>query len=146
MEAERHYERATPTDEPASLRFYTSAELAADLGRCLRDTGDTERGTALITRALDEYEPWRVRSRCFVQTDLATAHLLRGDHDHAAGMGRAALRTASDVSSTRTVDKLRTLRRTVSPLRGQSRPMAELDERLDAFLTRSTRRREDSLL
>lgn len=67
LEAERQYERSEAAAEPSWLSFYTSAELAADLGRCLRDTGDPERGTALITRALDEYEPWRVRSRCFVQ-------------------------------------------------------------------------------
>lgn len=146
LEAERQYERSEAAAEPSWLSFYTSAELAADLGRCLRDTGDPERGTALITRALDEYEPWRVRSRCFVQTDLATAHIVRGDHEHAASLGRDAVRTAADVSSTRTVDKLRTLHRTVRPLRRQSQHMADLDARLTTFLTRSDHRPEDSLL
>lgn len=78
--------------------------------------------------------------------DLATAHIVRGDQEQAASLGRDALRTAADVSSTRTVDKLRTLHRSVRPIRGQSRHMTDLDERLTTFLTRSDRRPEDSLL
>lgn len=92
-EAERQYERANPDEEPAWLGFYTEAELSADLGRCLRDAGEPEQGTRLIKQALDSYEPWRVRSRCFVQTDLATAHLVSRDLEQAASLGRDAVRT-----------------------------------------------------
>lgn len=145
-EAERLYERSRPGEEPAWLGFYTSAELAADLGRCLRDTGDPEEGTRLIDRALNEYEPWRVRSRCFVQTDLAVAHIAGREHEQAAELGRAAVRTAAGVSSSRTVDRLRTLHRTVRPLRTRSVHMADLDDRLTAFLTHTTRRSEDDQL
>lgn len=145
LAAERHYERSELAREPTWLKFYTEAELAADLGRCLRDSGEPERGAVLIGRALDQYEPWRVRSRCFVQTDLAAAHIVRGDHEHAAALGRDAVRTAADVSSTRTVEKLRTLHRSVRPLLGQSSHMADLDARLSTFLTRSARNREDIL-
>jgi hypothetical protein len=58
-----------------------------------------------------DYEPWRVRARCFAQTDLAGAHLLGNDLEQAAAVGRDALRTAAQVSSTRTLDRLRTLQR-----------------------------------
>jgi hypothetical protein len=136
LEAERSYERARPGDEPSWLAFYTDAELAADLGRCLRDVGEPEQGTRLITQAMDGYEPWRVRSRCFVQTDLATAHLVNGDHEHAAALGRDAVRTAAEVSSTRTFDRLRTLQRRIRPLSARSRHLRELDDRLTAVLTR----------
>ncbi len=143
LEAERHYDRARPDDEPPWLGFYTEAELAADLGRCLRDAGEPTQGTRLITRALDGYEPWRVRSRCFVQTDLATAHLVNRDLEHAASLGRDAVRTAAQVSSTHTLDRLRTLRRQVRPLRTGSPDLSELDERITDLLTRSSTRRDE---
>ncbi|MGB3438208.1 MAG: hypothetical protein WBA97_05585 [Actinophytocola sp.] len=144
-EAEQHYERAQPADEPGWLGFYTEAELAADLGRCLRDVGEPERATQLISHAMDAYEPWRVRSRCFVQTDLAIAHLVGQDYEHAAALGRDAVRTAAEVSSTRTLDRLRTLQRRVRPLRDSSLCLGELDERITNVLSRNRARRDEDL-
>lgn len=144
LEAERHYERARPDEEPTWLGFYTEAELAADLGRCLRDAGEPVQGTRLIKQALDSYEPWRVRSRCFVQTDLATAHLVSRDLEQAASVGRNAVRTAGQVSSTRALDRLRTLQRQVRMLRTSSPDMRELDERITDLTRTSTRRDEQN--
>jgi hypothetical protein len=145
LDAERCYEGARLDDEPSWLGFYSEPELAADLGRCLRDVGEPEQGTKLITQALDGYETWRTRSRCFVQTDLATAHLVRRDYEHAAALGRDAVRTAALVSSTRTLDRLRTLQRQIRPVRASSPYLGELDERITDLLTRNraTRRDED---
>jgi hypothetical protein len=56
--AERHYEQAHDDSEPIWFGFYTEAELAADLGRCLRDVGEPEQAIQLITHAMDGYEPW----------------------------------------------------------------------------------------
>jgi len=141
--AERWHDRTPTGTEPAWFGFYTEAELAADLGRCLRDAGDPEQGARLIGQALNSYEPWRVRSRCFVQTDLATAHLISGDYEHAAALGRDAVRTAAQVSSTRTLDRLRILRRRVHPLRTDSRHLGELDDRITDMLTRNSARRDE---
>jgi len=136
-EAERHHERARHGDEPNWLSFYTEAELAADLGRCLRDVGEPMQGTRMIKQAMDTYEPWRVRSRCFVQTDLATAHLISRDYEQAAALGRDAVRTASEVSSVRTLERLRTLQRQVRALPSASRHLRELDERITDLLGRN---------
>ena len=144
LEAERHYQRARTDEEPSWLGFYTEAELAADLGRCLRDAGEPDQGTRLIKQALDTYEPWRVRSRCFVQTDLATAHLVRRDLEQAASLGRDAVRTAGQVSSTRALDRLRTLQRQVRPLRSASPDVRELDDRITDLTRTSTRQDEDT--
>ncbi len=57
-----------------------------------------------------------------------------------ARLGRDALRTAAEVNSTRTLDRLRTLQRQMHPLRSASPHLRELDERITAFLTRTTRR------
>ncbi|MGH4013282.1 MAG: hypothetical protein ACRDSL_04985 [Pseudonocardiaceae bacterium] len=141
--AERHYERSSPGEEPPWLGFYTEAAFAADLGKCLSDLGDPEQGIILSTSALRGFEPWRVRARCFAQTDLARAHLLGRDLEQAATFGRDAVRTAAEVSSTRTLDRLRTLQRQLAPLRSASPHLADLDARITDFLARATRRQQD---
>lgn len=143
LEAQRHYERSRLDGEPTWLGFYTEAELAADVGRCLRDIGEPDEAIRLITLALDSYEPWRVRSRCFVQTDLASAHMVGGDLEHAAALGRDALRTAAQVSSTRTLDRLRTFQRQARPLRAGSPHLRDLDERIMNFVGRISARRDE---
>jgi hypothetical protein len=89
------------------------------------------------------YEPWRVRDRCFVQTDLASAHLLDRDMEQAAALGRDALRTAAEVSSHRLLDRLRTLQRQVRPLRSATPHLADLDDRITDFLAHTTRRQNE---
>ncbi|MGH3931649.1 MAG: hypothetical protein ACRDTF_16945 [Pseudonocardiaceae bacterium] len=138
LAAERHYERFRPDDEPPWLGFYTEAGFAADLGCCLRDMGDTDQATKLITQALGDVESWKVSGRCAIQTALATTHLL--GREQAAAHGRDAVRTAAEVSSTRTLDRLRTLQRQLAPLRSASPHLADLDARITDFLTRTTRR------
>ncbi|MGH4019529.1 MAG: hypothetical protein ACRDT0_09890 [Pseudonocardiaceae bacterium] len=144
LEAERHYERSRTSDEPPWAGFYTQAALAADLGRCLSAIGEPAQAVKLSTAALHDYEPWRVRSRCLAQTDLAITHLLGRDLEQAASRGRDALRTATEVSSTRTLDRLRTLQRQVQPLRSASPYMVDLDERITSFLAHPSRRHHDS--
>lgn len=46
-----------------------------------------------------------------VQTDLATAYVVGRNYEQAAAVGRDAVRTAAQVSSVRTLDRLRTLQR-----------------------------------
>jgi hypothetical protein len=64
------------------------------------------------------------------------------DYEHAAALGRDAVHTAQ-VSSTRTLGRLRTLRRQVRPLRTSSRNLGELDERITDLLTRNRARRDE---
>jgi hypothetical protein len=88
---------------------------------------------------LDQYEPWRTRSRCFVQIDLVAAHLVGGDHEHAAACGRDAVRTAARVSSERTRDKLRTLQRRIRPHARTSPELNDLDHRITRLLPTPSR-------
>ncbi|MGH3687480.1 MAG: hypothetical protein ACRDRE_23960 [Pseudonocardiaceae bacterium] len=141
LEAERYYERARPDEEPPWLGFYTEAALTADLAPGLRDIGEFKQAVTLSTTALHGYEPWRVRPRCFVQTDLAIAHLLAHDLEQAAAVGRDAVRIAAEIHSTRTLDRLRTLQGQLHPLRPASPHLRELDERITTLLTR--RRHDD---
>ncbi len=138
LEAQRSYESMLPDDEPPWQDFYTEAAFAADLGKCLRDLGEAEQAIKLSAAAVRDYESARVRARCFAQTDLAGAHLLGRDFEQAAALGRDALRTAAQVSSTRTLDRLHTLQRQIQPLRAGSPHLRELDERITGFLARGS--------
>lgn len=137
--AQRCYESVRPEGEPPWLAFYTEAAFSADLARCLSDLGEPGQAIKLGAVVLHDYEPWRVRARCFAQTDLAGAHLVGRDFEQAAALGRDAVRTAAQVSSTRTLDRLRTLQRQIRPLRVGSAHLRELDERITDFFTRSAR-------
>jgi hypothetical protein len=136
LEAQRCYELLRPDGEPPWQDFYTEAAFAADLGKILGVLGEADQAIKLSTAAVRDYEPWRVRARCFAQTDLAYAHLLGRDFEQAAAVGRDALRTAAQVNSTRTLDRLYTLQRKIQPLRAASSHLRELDERIADFLTR----------
>ncbi len=140
LAAQRLFESLRPDDEAPV--FYSEAAIAAELGRCLCDIGEPEQAITMSAVGLRDYEPWRVRNRCFVQTDLASAHLLRHDLEQAAALGRDALRTAAEVSSQRLLDRLRTLQRQARPLRSGSPHLRELDDRITDFLTRITRRHQ----
>ncbi|MGH3789122.1 MAG: hypothetical protein ACRDRG_21790 [Pseudonocardiaceae bacterium] len=63
--------------------------------------------------------------------------------EQAAALGCDALRTATNLSSTITVERLRTLQRQVRPLRSASPHLTDLDDRLTGFLTHTTRRQHD---
>jgi hypothetical protein len=115
--AQRCYESISPED--AAL-FYIVNGFGGDLGKCLSGIGDTKQVITFSTMALRGCEPWAVRGLCVTQTDLALTHLLARDLEQAAVFGRDALRTAANLSSTITVERLRTLHRQVHPLRSAS--------------------------
>ncbi|MGH3827706.1 MAG: hypothetical protein ACRDQX_11115 [Pseudonocardiaceae bacterium] len=142
VEAQRCYASVRPEDEPPWLGLYTEAAFAADLGKCLSGIGEHAQAITLVAGVLRDYEPWRVRARCFAQTDLAGTHLFARDLEQAAALGRDALRTAAQVTSARTLDRLRTLQRQAQPLRAGSPQLCELDERITVFLGRSGARQD----
>jgi len=70
------------TDNVAHLRrmgFYTEAELDADLGRALRDSGEPAHATRFMTRMVDSYQ-----SRGLAGLDEEIADFLRRAHDDEA--------------------------------------------------------------
>ncbi len=136
--AESHYARSRPDLEPTWLAFYTPAEVEADLGRALADVGDHGSAARALTTALETYEPWRARSRCFVSTDLADVHLRAGDHDRVVDAAQRSMRAAGPISSVRTTERLRTLQRRLEPHTARSRLLHQLDAQLTDFLTPAT--------
>jgi hypothetical protein len=137
--AEAFYARNRAGEEPTWISFYTQAELDADLGRALNDLGDTAPAARRLTRALDGYESWRARSRCFVSTDLAATHLNARQPEEALSAGRAAITSAAPVASVRTRERLRTLHAAAGALAPKSRHVRDLHEELTRFLTDQAR-------
>jgi hypothetical protein len=64
----------------------------------------------------------------------------------AAAFGRDALRTATNLSSTITLERLHTLQRQVAPLRSASPHLTNLDDRITDHLTHTTSRPRGSSL
>jgi len=145
LAAQRSYESICPDDEPPWLSLYTEAQLSANLGKCFSLLGEAEQAIKLSTVAVRDYEPWRIRHRCFAQTDLAGAYLLGNDLEQAAASGRDALRSAAEVRSTRTLDRLRTLQHQIKPLRTSSPHLRELDERITTLVNRNDARSDQQL-
>ncbi len=140
--AQRCYESVSPED--AAL-FYTVNGFGGDLGKCLSGIGDTKQAITFGTMALHGCDPWAVRGLCVTQADLALTHLRGRDLEQAAAFGRDALRTAATLSSTITVERLRTLQRQAHPLRSASPHLADLDDRITDHLTRTTRRQHHDI-
>ncbi|MDQ3402932.1 MAG: hypothetical protein M3548_06000 [Actinomycetota bacterium] len=134
FEAERCYERIRPGGDSPILG-YAEGQFAADLGRCLRDIGDVKQSIQQLNRALESNAPGRVRSRCIIEADLAAAHFVGGDYEQAASIGRDAVRTASQIKSTRTLDWLRTLQRQIRARSTSSGHLRELDQRITSLCT-----------
>jgi hypothetical protein len=138
--AEAYYARHRDGEEPTWMSFYTQAELDADLGRALNDLGETTPAARRLTRAMDGYETWRVRSRCFVNTDLAATQLNAGQAEEALAAGRAAIAAAAPIASVRTRERLRTLHGAAGSAAPRSRYARELHDELTHFLTEQARR------
>ena len=134
LAVQRCYESVTLDDQAL---FYSVNGFGGDLGKCLSRIGDTEQAITFSTMALHGCRAQSVRPLCVTQADLAISHLIGRDLEQAAAFGRDALRTASGISSTITLELLRTLQRQVTSLRSASPHLADLDERLTSFLTRN---------
>jgi hypothetical protein len=137
--AEADYARHREGEEPTWMSFYTQAELDADLGRALNDLGETAPAVRRLTSALDGYEPWRARSRCFVSTDLAATHLNADEPDAALVAGRAAISAAVPIASVRARERLCTLQAAAGSAAARSRSARDLHEELTHFLTEQAR-------
>lgn len=130
--AQRSFERAGGS-EPEWFGFYGEADLLADIGLCLRDTGRPRQGLALLERAARALPAGRVTARAKTQIHIAAAYLELGEFeaaDHASGEAIAAL---GAIASNRTVDRVKALRHRAQR-HGRHRELRQLDDRLTEFL------------
>ncbi len=127
-EAQRAFERG-PAEEPAWLGYYTEVDLTSDIGQCLRDSGRPRQGLVMLERALYALPEGRVTSRAKTQIHIAAAQLALRDFEAADHVTAAALDSVGGLSSERTVERVRALRRRAGQV-GAGR----VGERITAFL------------
>jgi transcriptional regulator with XRE-family HTH domain len=120
------------------VRFFNQTDVHAMIGTVHTvlaeqvDPGHTKYAIPALTRAVDAYGDEMARSRTFNLSALATNHLLEGDIDHGAKVGRAALDTAEGIKSARIKDRMAPMKREADK-RANNAHARELAERIDDF-------------
>lgn len=115
--SERLLERAdtAPGDEPAWIRYYTPARMAADAVEIHRDLNLPDAALRWNKRAAPMSASDFTRSVGLRMTVVATAHLQRGDLDRAVADGHRAVRILSGVRSARAIEYLTGVIRAMAP-------------------------------
>ena len=107
-EAVREFERRTPEDDPAWIRYFDEAELAAEFGHCLRDLGRAADAAQYASRSVGTVDgAGFVRSDFFATMVLADAHLVAGDLEQGCATALMALQAGELIRSARCVSYLR---------------------------------------
>ena len=106
--AVREFERRTPDDDPAWIRYFDESELAAEFGHCLRDLGRAADAAAYASRSVGTAEDAGfARSDFFATMVLADARLAAGELEQGCATALAALRAGELIRSARCVRYLR---------------------------------------
>lgn len=98
------------------VKFFNETDVHAMVGTVhtvLAQTVDvkhTRYAIPALQRAIDSYGDDMARSKTFNLSQLATNHLLEGDIDHGAKIGRGAVDLAENLTSGRTKDRMRPLK------------------------------------
>lgn len=132
------FARADVDNAESWVKFFNQTDLHAMVGTVhtvlARTAGPehTKYAIPALTRAIDSYGEDMARSKAFNLSALATNHLLDGDIDHGAKVGRAALDAADGLKSARVKDRM-TPMRIEAEKRRNNIDAKELTERINAF-------------
>ncbi|MGQ0839751.1 hypothetical protein [Actinokineospora sp.] len=118
-----------PGDEPDWLGHYGEVDLDSDIGQCLRDTGRPRQGVALLERALSTLPAGRATSRAKTRVHIAAGYLELREFEQADTVTAEALDAVGVLSSERTVERVRGLRR-----RARQHGARQVEERISEFL------------
>jgi hypothetical protein len=136
--ARDEFARANVAESPAWAKFFDANDLSAMIGTVhteLAQTVDvkyTRTAVPALTKAINGYGEDMTRSRSFNLTSLSINHLLDGDIDHGARMGRQAIELSEGLKSVRTKDRMKPLM-TEAEKRRNNPDARELAERLAKF-------------
>lgn len=132
------FSRANVADAESWVKFFNETDVHAMIGTVHTvlaqtvDVSHTQYAVPALTRAIDAYGDEMARSRTFNLSALATNHLLDGDIDHGARVGRTCLEGAEGIKSSRIKDRMKPLK--VEAERRRNNPDArDLAERINAF-------------
>lgn len=109
-EAEGVFDRSGRQDDPAWLRYFDEAYLAARMAHCFRDLGDAGLAERYARQSLVMDERF-VRGKSFNLALLATALAQQDEVEHACAVGSQALSLTAGLHSARSVRYIRDLQR-----------------------------------
>lgn len=111
-------QRTSDENNPVWIAFFDEAELAGNEGVCQLDLGKPNRASELLEDACEGQRDSFVRNRSLYTVRLALAYLARRDVSAACQLAQNALTlVANEVTSTRTLNELRDLRRRLGAFR-----------------------------
>jgi hypothetical protein len=132
--AEDAFSDATPSNDPAWISWFDTAELDGETGAALsllalKHEELRDETAARLSRSADSHGPTDQRSKALALIRLATIHAVRRDPKQAAGAAREAHDAAAQLQSPRVTDELSALRRHLHPLKIH-REIADVDREL----------------
>lgn len=133
------FERADLVNAESWEKFFDETDLHAMIGTvhtALAQTVDrkhTKLAIPALTRAIEAYGDEMARSKTFSLSALATNHLVEGDSDHGARLGRGALDLAEHIKSGRIKKRMEPLLQEAGR-RSNNADARDLHERIERFL------------
>jgi hypothetical protein len=137
-ESMNYFTRSDPLDAPGWAAFFDTNDFLAMSGVIYTELAQSvdpsfaRSAIPALTDAADGYGQAMARSRSFSLIALATSHLIEDDADRAAVVGAEAIDIALTVRSSRTRDRLLSLK-SATDQRRDSAGARELSERITAF-------------
>lgn len=133
------FERADRSDPESWVKFFNQTDVYAMTGTvhsvlAQYDRTHTKYAVPALERCLAEYDDSMARSRTFMLSMLATDHLIDGNIDYGAKVGRNALEAAAPIKSGRVKDRMRPLLTEAEKCASVSEDARDLSERLARYL------------
>lgn len=133
------FSRADLSNASSWVSFFGEADLYAMVGTVHTvlaqgvDRNHTKYAIPALARAIAGHGDEMARSKTFEMVALATNHLIDGDVDHAARVGRSALDVAETLKSARTRDRMKPLK-VEADRRSNNSDARDLSERIAKYL------------
>jgi hypothetical protein len=135
--AERMLDRAVLADEPEWIQFFTAEQLTAEMVRMATDLGQYREAQRLAPGALGSSTRME-RSRVMCTTTLASSYLpkqgnVASDIDRACELLGQVIPSLSSLTSTRTLERINSVRRVLSQYTGLS-SVQEIEEQFQSHI------------
>ena len=101
LTAELWFSRRSAENDPAWMRYFDDAELAAEFAHSYRDLGMPDKAIEFGKIAVYQADPLYVRSIAFCQCVLAAGHLGKGDVEQGLHLAEDAVTVAAGLRSVR---------------------------------------------
>lgn len=112
---ETDFGHRTPADDPEWVYWLNEDEINVMAGRCYVELGLAERAAPLLSGVLGHYDERMTRELALYTSWLAEAQVMLGDVDEAAATATRTLALTAQITSARSDDRVKLLRRKLKP-------------------------------